>query len=92
MMSGLLLGMVLSVCTCWFHNMVTLPSLCWFWYLLIPVYFVQFYPYCLTYLEVYWAHTPCHIFLCIFSLIMWSMLKLFLLLLCRVWAGICPLP
>ena len=24
-MSGLLLGMVLSVCTCWFHNMVTLP-------------------------------------------------------------------
>jgi len=23
-MSGLLLGMVLSVCTCWFHNMVTL--------------------------------------------------------------------
>ena len=23
--SGLLLGMVLSVCTCWFHNMVTLP-------------------------------------------------------------------
>jgi len=26
MMSGLLLGTVLSVCTCWFHNMVTLPS------------------------------------------------------------------
>jgi len=24
-MSGLLLGMVLSVCTCWFHIMVTLP-------------------------------------------------------------------
>jgi hypothetical protein len=24
-MSGLLLGMVLSVCTCWFHSMVTLP-------------------------------------------------------------------
>jgi hypothetical protein len=24
-MSGLLLGMVLSVCTCWFHNMVTIP-------------------------------------------------------------------
>jgi hypothetical protein len=23
--SGLLLGMVLSVCTCWFHSMVTLP-------------------------------------------------------------------
>jgi hypothetical protein len=26
MMSGLLLGMFLLVCTCWFHNMVTLPS------------------------------------------------------------------
>ena len=25
-MSGLLLGMVLSVCTCWFHNMVNQPS------------------------------------------------------------------
>jgi hypothetical protein len=24
-MSGLLLGTVLLVCTCWFHNMVTLP-------------------------------------------------------------------
>jgi len=24
-MSGLLLGIVLSVCTCWLHNMVTLP-------------------------------------------------------------------
>jgi hypothetical protein len=24
-MSGLLLRMVLSVCTCWFHGMVTLP-------------------------------------------------------------------
>jgi hypothetical protein len=26
MMSGLLLGMILWVCTCWFHNTVTLPS------------------------------------------------------------------
>jgi hypothetical protein len=26
MTSGLLLGMDLSVCTCWFHNTVTLPS------------------------------------------------------------------
>jgi hypothetical protein len=26
MMCGLLLGMVLSVCTYWFHNMVTLPT------------------------------------------------------------------
>ena len=26
MLSGLLLGIVLSVCTCWFYNMVTLPT------------------------------------------------------------------
>jgi hypothetical protein len=26
MISGLLFGMVLSVCTCWFHNTVTLPT------------------------------------------------------------------
>jgi len=26
MMSGLLLGIVLSICTRWLHNMVTLPS------------------------------------------------------------------
>jgi hypothetical protein len=39
-MSGLFLGMVLSVCTCWFHSMVT-SSTCfyWFWYMFIPVFF-----------------------------------------------------
>jgi hypothetical protein len=26
MMSALLLGMVLSVCTCWFHDVFSLPS------------------------------------------------------------------
>jgi hypothetical protein len=26
MISSLLLAVVLSVCNCWFHNMVTLPS------------------------------------------------------------------
>jgi hypothetical protein len=25
MMSGLLFGMVLSVCICWFHSMITFP-------------------------------------------------------------------
>jgi hypothetical protein len=39
MMFGVLLGMVLSVFTCSFHNMVTLPScFYWFWYVLIPVF------------------------------------------------------
>jgi hypothetical protein len=48
MMSGLLLEIVLSVCTCWFHSMVTFPSLAcfyWFWYMFIPVFFVQLYPF-----------------------------------------------
>ena len=36
MMSGLLLGMVLSVCTYWFHNMVT-SCFYWFWYMLIII-------------------------------------------------------
>ena len=54
-MSGLLLGMVLSVWTCWFHSMVTLPS--------CPVstdfetssyqcFFGQLYPCFLTYVKV----------------------------------------
>ena len=43
MMSGLLLGIVLSVCTCWFHNMVTLPFMVRFdrfWYMFIPLFVV----------------------------------------------------
>jgi len=53
-MSGLLLGMVLSVWTCWFHSMVTLPPLL---VLLILVHvrtsvFVQLYSCFLTYVEV----------------------------------------
>jgi hypothetical protein len=31
-MSGLLLGMVLSVSTCWFHSMVTLPPWPYYYY------------------------------------------------------------
>ena len=59
-MSGLLLGMVLSVCTCWFHNMVTLPPLLvsadfgtcsyqFFWSSCTPV--------SLHMLKCSWAHT-----------------------------------
>ena len=32
-MSGLLLGIVLSVCTCWFHSIVTLPP----WFVIIII-------------------------------------------------------
>ena len=39
-MSGMLLGIVLSVCTCWFHNMVTLPP----W--LVYYYYYYYYYYC----------------------------------------------
>ena len=55
-MSGLLLGMVLSVCTCWFHNMgLPYPFTCfyWFWYMFIPVFFVQLYPCFLAYVLVF---------------------------------------
>ena len=31
-MSGLLLGVVLSVCSCWSHNMVTLPHYYYYYY------------------------------------------------------------
>jgi hypothetical protein len=43
MLSGLLLGMVLSLSTCSFHNMGYLAFLtCFYWfrYMLIPVFFV----------------------------------------------------
>ena len=58
-MSGLLLGKVLSVCNCWSHSIVTLPP--WF----VTTYFgtcsyrcflVQLQPYFLAYVEVY-LHT-----------------------------------
>ena len=42
--SGLLLWIVLSVRTCWFHNMVTFPPLryfYWFWHMFVPVYCIQ---------------------------------------------------
>jgi hypothetical protein len=55
-MSGLLLGMVLSVCTCWFHNIFTLPP----WLVSTDIgtcsyqcfFFFFFYPCFLTYVEV----------------------------------------
>jgi len=53
-MSGLLLGVVLSVCTCWFHNMLTLPP--WLVSLILTLVhtsvFVQLYPCFLAYVEV----------------------------------------
>ena len=42
-MSGLLLRIVLSVCTCWFHNTVTLSpwlvSTCWHWHVHTSVFY-----------------------------------------------------
>ena len=54
-MSGLLLGMVLSVCTCRFHNMVTLPP--WlvstdFGACSYQCFFVQLYPCFLAYVKL----------------------------------------
>ena len=89
-MSGLLLGIVLSVCTCWFHNMVTLPprlvstdfgacSYKCFLSSCTPVY--------LHMLKCSCAHTlSCRFMYCSFASIghadiMWSILLLLLLLL-----------
>jgi hypothetical protein len=81
MMTGLLLGMVLSVCTCWFHHMATLPS----W--LVSTNFStcsyqcslsNFIPISLHTLKCSWAHTVTCLFMyCSFAHfghadIMWS--------------------
>ena len=64
MMSGLLLGKVLSVRTCWFHSMVTLPS----WFVSTDFnnwsYQCSFSNFIHTYLHMWnfiWAQTFCHI-------------------------------
>jgi len=46
MVSELLLGMVLLLCACWFHNVVTLfpRFVSTVWYVVIPVFNVEFYP------------------------------------------------
>ena len=58
MLSCLLLGAVLSVCTCTFHNMITLPS--WllstsFGYMVMPLFTFWFYPYFLAYVKVQYS-------------------------------------
>ena len=52
-MSTLYLGIVVSVCTCWFHNMVTLPSWCastdfgtWSYKCLLSTFTYYYYYYC----------------------------------------------
>ena len=54
-MSGLLLGIVLSVCTCLFQSSHRASLICyyWVWYMFVPVFFVQLHPYFLAYVEVY---------------------------------------
>jgi len=47
-MSGLLLGIVLSVCTCWLHNMATLPP----WFIIIIIIFV------LTFMQGIYNNVP----------------------------------
>jgi len=67
MMSGLLLGRVLSVRTCWFHNMVTLLSWLvstdfgtWSYQCLLSNFTLVF----LHILKCSWAHTPSCLFTC----------------------------
>jgi hypothetical protein len=70
-MSGLLLGMALSVCTCWFH-LASLNCYYWFWYMFVPMFFVQLYPCFLSYVEVY---------LCTHSI-----MPFYILFFCQYWA------
>jgi hypothetical protein len=81
MTSGLLLGMVLSVCTCWFHNRVTLPT--WpvstdFGTCSYQSSLSNFTPISLHILKCSWVHTlSCRLMYCSFASsghadIMWS--------------------
>jgi hypothetical protein len=74
MMSGLLLGMFLSVCTCWFHNMVTLPT-----WLVSTDFGTRSYrsslsnciPSSLHMLKCSWVHTlSCRLMYCYFALLL----------------------
>jgi hypothetical protein len=49
-MSSLLLGMVLSVCVCWFHTLITYFDCVW--YMAILMFIVCFYPCFLAYVAV----------------------------------------
>ena len=83
-MSGLLLRIVLSVCSCWFHNMVTLlpwlvstdSGTCSY-----QCFFVQLYPCFLAYVEVQLCTHSDHVFLYTVLLSVLGMLILLLLLL-----------
>ena len=62
MMSGLLLGMVLSVCTCRFFAF--LACFYWLWYMLIPVFFCPIFP---LFPCICWSvagHTISYLFMC----------------------------
>ena len=61
MLSSLLLGMILSVFTCWFHNINYLTFMtCFykFWYMFIPGFLVSFSPVSLHVVSVFESHVP----------------------------------
>ena len=73
-MSGLLLGIVLSVCTCWFHNMVTFAFLtCFYWFchVLIRVYLSNFTPVSLHMLKCSCTSTVSCLFMYFIIIIMY---------------------
>ena len=90
-MSDLLLGIVLSVCTCWFHNMVTLSpwlvstdfGACSYQYFLSS---------CTPFPCIYWSvvvHTLYHVFLCTVLLPVIGMLILCGLLSHQIFSKVC---
>jgi hypothetical protein len=58
MMSGLLLGMVLSVCTCWLHSLIVCKMLS----------AIHIAPYNFSYF--FFCRSPCVFYLCIFRCIL----------------------
>jgi len=60
--------------TCWFHKMLTLPSICFDWlrYMVRTVFNVQYYPYFLAYVKVQFS--TC------------SIMSLYILTFCQYWA------
>jgi hypothetical protein len=99
----LLLGMVLSVCTCWFHSMVTLPP--WPISTNFGIYSYQWFcPIVPLFPCVYWSvhvvvRTFHHAFLCTVLLPVWGMKILYGLLsyqingiVCICYLSVCLIP
>jgi hypothetical protein len=51
-----------------YGHLTSLTCFCWFWYVFIPVFFVQLYPCFLAYVKSVVVRSLCRVLLCIFLL------------------------